>query len=125
VAPRRGREPDIARRPRDALVTAYLDAVQRRDTAGLVRLASPEVDPSDDIAALLEMSGGMELEDVSVSYLDEFGGQFLVATVSGTVVGDGSAVQLKIGISRVGDRHDLAAGSAVPPGGEADPASPR
>lgn len=59
-----------------------------------------------------------------MSYLDEFGGVFIVATVDGVIASDGSAFETTIPISRENGRYYLGLGQATPTGSEADTSSP-
>ncbi|HEX2755580.1 MAG TPA: hypothetical protein VHM48_08960, partial [Candidatus Limnocylindrales bacterium] len=69
---------------REALVTDYLGALERRDAAAIEAMVSPAVDASADIAQVLEQYGGVRLHELRATWLDEFGGSYVVATATGT-----------------------------------------
>lgn len=108
---------------REAVIGAYLDALARRDAAAIAMLVPPTVDARQDIAAALGRYGGLRLNDVTVTYLDEFGGVYVIATVAGTGAADLLRHQIQVPVARVGGRYFLALGAARPSGSEANPAS--
>ena len=108
---------------RERLVVAYLQALEHRDAAAIAAMVSPGVEASSAISSELDRYGGVSLHDGRVSYLDEFAGAYVVATVTGSG-DDGMAYSIRVPISRVGDRYYLALGQAGPSGSEANPASP-
>ena len=111
------------RETRDLVVRDYLAGLERRDGAAIASLVSPRVDATRDIQHVLAADGGRRLSDVTIAWLDEFGGQYVVATVTGT--GQDSAVhEIKVPIARVSGRYYLGLGEAAPNGSEANPASP-
>jgi hypothetical protein len=65
----------------------------------------------------------VQLHDTRVSYLDDFDGVYVVATVSGRG-DDGTTYEIRVPISRVDDDYYLALGQATPSGSEAIPESP-
>ena len=108
---------------RQALVANYLDALERRDEAAIKALVSPAVDPSADILQALVRYGGVKLHDVRATWLDEFDGIFVVATITGTGE-DGAAYEIRVPMSRISGDYYLALGQAAPTGSEASPESP-
>jgi hypothetical protein len=108
---------------RERLVIDYLSALERRDGEAIAAMVNPRVDATSDIAAALDQYGGVQLHDTRVSYLDDFGGTYVVATVSGTD-DDGTMYEIRVPISRVEDDYYLALGQATPMGSEANPDSP-
>jgi hypothetical protein len=109
---------------RERVVAAYLAALEERDRAAIAAMVSPGIDATSEIAAELDRYGGVRLHDARVSYLDEFAGVYVVATVSGT--GDeGADYTITVPMSRVDGRYYVALGQVAPSGSEADPASPR
>jgi hypothetical protein len=108
---------------RERLVIDYLSALERRDGEAIAAMVNPRVDATVDIAAALDQYGGVQLHDTRVSYLDDFGGTYVVATVSGTG-DDGTTYEIEVPISRVDDDYYLALGQATPTGSEANPESP-
>lgn len=108
---------------REALVTDYLGALERRDAAAIEAMVSPAVDASADIAQVLERYGGVRLQDVRATWLDEFDGIFVVATVTGTG-DDGTAYEIRVPIQRIKGGYYLGLGQAAPTGSEASPDSP-
>ena len=109
---------------KEALVEAYLTALQAGDSNAMLLLVSPRVEARAEVSDAIRKDGSRPLKDVTVSYLDEFGGVYIVATVNGTNAGDGSKLQLTIPMGRDNGRYYLALGQAPPTGGEADTASP-
>jgi hypothetical protein len=109
---------------KEALVEAYLVALQASDSKAMLSLVDPRVEAGAEVAEALEEHGGVPLKDVTVSYLDEFGGSFIVATVKATNAIDGSSIEFTIPIGRADDRFQLALGLGTPTGSEANPASP-
>ena len=112
------------RETKEAVVQAYLTALQAKDSKALLALVSPQVDAQADVTRVIQADGGKPLKEVEVSYRDDFGGIYVVATVTGRVATGDSPFQTMIPISRVGDRCYLALGQAPPTGSEADTASP-
>jgi hypothetical protein len=112
------------RESKEALVEAYLTARQAGDSNTMLSLVDPRVEARTEVADAIRKNGGVRLNDTTVSYLDEFGGVYIVATVNGTNAGDGSMLQVTIPMGRDGRRYYLALGQATPTGSEADPASP-
>lgn len=108
---------------REALVTDYLDALERRDAAAIEAMVSPAVDASADIAQVLERYGGVRLHDIRATWLDEFDGNFVVATVTGTG-DDGAAYEIRVSMGWSDSRYYLGLGHAAPTGSEASPESP-
>jgi hypothetical protein len=109
---------------KEALVEAYLTALQAGDSNAMLSLVSPRVEARAEVADAIRQNGGRPLRDVTVSYLDEFGGVYIVATVTATNLGDGSRLQLAIPMGRDNGRYYLALGQAPPTGSEADTVSP-
>jgi hypothetical protein len=109
---------------KEALVEAYLTALQAGDSSAMLSLVSPRVEAQVEVADAIREDGGRPLKDVTVSYLDEFGGVYIVATVTATNLGDGSRLQLAIPMGRDNGRYYLALGQAPPTGSEADTVSP-
>lgn len=112
------------RESKEALVEAYLTALQAGDSNAMLSLVNPRVEARAEVADAIRKNGGRPLKDVTVTYLDEFGGVYIVATVNGTNAGDGSRLQVTIPIGRDNRRYYLALGQATPTGSEADPVSP-
>ncbi len=112
-----------AQAAREALVTDYLGALERRDAAAIEAMVSPGVEASADIAQVLERYGGVRLHDVRATWLDEFGGIFVVATVTGTG-DDGAAYEIPVPMGRNNGGYYLGLGQAAPTGSEASPESP-
>lgn len=112
------------RESRETLVQAYLSALQAGDAGAMLSLVNPRVDARADVADAIQQGGGKELKDVAVSYIDEFGGVFVVATVNGLIAGDGSPFQTTVPIGRENGRYYLALGQATPTGSESDTSSP-
>lgn len=73
-------------------------------------------------------NGGVRLHDVRVSYLDDFDGAYVVATVTGSAddgsADDGSSREIPVPMSRIDGSYYIAFGESAPSGSEADPASP-
>ena len=112
-----------SRTARDAVVADYLGALERRDAAAIEAMVSPRVDASADIVQVLERYGGVRLHGVQTTWLDEFGGSYVVATV--TAAGeDGAAYEIRVPMSWSDGRYYLALGQAPPRGSEAKPESP-
>jgi hypothetical protein len=111
------------RESKEVLVEAYLTALQASDSNAMLALVSPRVEARAEVADAILKNGGRPLRDVTVSYLDEFGGVYIVATVNGTNAGDGSRLQLTIPMGRDSGRYYLALGQAAPTGSEADTVS--
>jgi hypothetical protein len=109
---------------KEALVEAYLTALQAGDSNAMLSLVNPRVEAQAEVADAIRKNGSRQLKDVTVSYLDEFGGVYIVATVNGTNAGDGSKLQLTIPMGRDNGRYYLALGQAAPTGSEADTARP-
>lgn len=108
---------------REALISSFIGAVQRNDAAAIAAMTSPVVDPTADIAALLDAHGGRPWENVRVTWgPDEWGGQAIDAMITATTP-DGPD-SIKIGTFWDTERATLALGSApgVDPG--ADTTSP-
>lgn len=112
------------RESKEALVEAYLTALQAGDSNAMLSLVNPRVEARAEVADAIRKNGGRPLKDVTVTYLDEFGGVYIVATVNGTNAGDGSRLQVTIPMGRDNRRYYLALGQATPTGSEADPVSP-
>jgi hypothetical protein len=108
---------------REALVADYLGALERRDAAALEAMVSPAVDARADIAQVLGQYGGVRLHDVRATWLDEFDGSYVVATVTGTGE-DGAAYEIRVPMARSAGGYELALGHAPPTGTEASPESP-
>ena len=115
---------DRGRQSKEAVVQTYLTALQAKDSTALLALVSPQVDAQADVTRVIQADGGKPLKGVEVSYRDDLGGIYVVATVTGRVATGDSPFQTTIPISRVGDRYYLALGQAPPTGSEAEPASP-
>lgn len=113
----------VGRDSRDLVLQDYLLGLERSDAAGIASLVGPTVDARRDIAAVLSRYGGLRLSEVTVRYLDEFGGVYVVATVVGTG-NDSMQHEVKVPISRVNGRYFLALGQATPNGSEASPNGP-
>jgi hypothetical protein len=109
---------------KEALVDAYLTALQAGDSNAMLSLVSPRVEARAEVADAIRKNGSRQLKDVTVSYLDEFGGVYIVATVNGTNAGDGSRLQVTIPMSSDNGRYYLALGQAAPTGNEAGIGSP-
>lgn len=107
---------------RERIVLAYLVALERQDGEAIAAMTNPRVDASAEIAAALGKYGGVRVHDARVAYLDEFGGVYVIARVTGTI-DDGSAVELWVPISCVDGNYYLALGRAMPSGSEAIPGS--
>lgn len=112
------------RESKEALVEAYLTALQAGDSNAMLSLVNPRVEARAEVADAIRKNGGRPLKGVTVTYLDEFGGVYIVATVNGTNAGDGSRLQVTIPMGRDNRRYYLALGQATPTGSEADPVSP-
>jgi hypothetical protein len=115
--------PNIQAR-REALVAAFVGALERRDEAALAGMVDPVVDATADIAALITAHGGIPFQEVDVGWgpLD-FGEQVRNATIQATPA-DGTPHIIKLTIAWDGTQARLALGSApgLDPG--ADTASP-
>ena len=109
---------------KEALVEAYLTALQAGDSNAMLSLVKPGVEARVEAADAIRKNGSRQLKDVTVSYLDEFGGIYIVATVIGTNAGDGSTLQLTIPMGRDNGRYYLGLGHAPPTGSEANIVSP-
>ena len=109
---------------RERVVVAYLAALEHRDASAIAAMVSPGVDATSDIASALDRYGGVRLHDTRVTYLDAFGGIYVVATVTGTGDG-GAAYEIRVPISRVAGGYYVALGEVAPSGSQADPSSPR
>ena len=109
---------------RDEVVTSYLDALGNRDASAIAGLVPASVDARRDIAAVLARYGGLRFATKDVTYLDEFGGVYVVAKVVGTGADDGLMHEVTVPVARVAGRYFLALGQASPSGSEASPASP-
>lgn len=109
---------------KEAMVEAYLAALQAADSNSMLMLVKPGVDAQADVADAIRTAGGRPLTGVTVSYLDEFGGTYIVATVGCTSVGDASSLQFTIPMTRDNGRYYLALGQAAPKGNEADTVRP-
>ncbi len=105
---------------KEVLVEAYLTALQAGDSSAMLSLVSLRVEARAEVADAIRKNGGRPLKDVTVSYLDEFGGIYIVATVNGTNADDGSPLQLTIPMGHENGRYYLALGHAPPTGSEAD-----
>ena len=115
-------DPLAGRETRDLVVQDYLAGLERRDRAAIESLVSPRVDATRDIQRVIGEDGGGRLSDVTIAWLDEFGGQYIVATVTG--IGQDSELHtIKVPIARVDGRYCLELGEAAPNGSEANPAS--
>ncbi len=112
------------RESKEALVQAYLTALQAGDSNAMLSLVNPRVEAQEEVAGAIRKNGGQSLKDFTVSYLDEFGGIYIVATVDCANAGDGSELQLTIPMSRDNGRYYLALGQAAPTRSEADTVSP-
>ena len=109
---------------KEALVEAYLTALQAGDSNAMLSLVKPGVEARVEAADAIRKNGSRQLKDVTVSYLDEFGGIYIVATVISTNAGDGSTLQLTIPMGRDNGRYYLGLGHAPPTGSEANIVSP-
>ena len=109
---------------KEDLVEAYLTALQAGDSNAMLSLVGPRVEAQAEVADAIRKNGSRPLKDVTVSYLDEFGGAYVVATVNGTNAGDGSRLQVTIPIGHDNGRYYLALGQAAPTGSEADTVRP-
>jgi hypothetical protein len=118
-----GRPASAGLAARQALVANYLDALERRDEAAIKALVSPGVDASADIAQALGTYGGIKLHDTRATWLDEFDGIFVVATIRGTG-DDGLAYEIRVPMGRDDGRYYLGLGQAAPTGSESSPESP-
>jgi hypothetical protein len=116
--------PGGGRDSKEALVDAYLAALQAGNSNAMLLLVDPRVDARSDVAAVLQKNGGQRLADAKVTYLDEFAGVYIVATVACTNASDGSKLQLTVPVSLHEGRYYLALGQAPPSGNEAGIASP-
>lgn len=114
------------RKSKEALVDAYLVALEASDSQAMLALTNPRVEARAEVDDVIRMHGGQQLKNVTVSYLldVDLGGSPIAATVNGTDASDGSPVELTIPIGRADDRYYLALGQAKPSGSEANPASP-
>jgi hypothetical protein len=122
-APAGPTQPSAGRETRDRVVQDYLAGLERRDGLAIASLVSPRVDATEDIGRVLASDGGTRLSDVTIAWLDEFGGSYVVATVTGT--GQNAAKHVvTVPIARVDGRYYLGLGEATPSGWEADAASP-
>ena len=97
---------------RETLVAAYLMALAARDGDALITLTDPVVDARADIVRLVETSGGTRVSEPTFNWRDEFGGTYVIATVTGTDTASGRLVSLTIPISRKANRFFLALGQA-------------
>lgn len=118
-----GSAPSPQEAAREALLADYLGAVERRDAAAIEGMVSPAVDASAKIAQVLERLGGVRLHGIEATWLDEFEGSYVVATVTGTGE-DGAAYELTVPMRWNDGRYDLALGHAPPSGSESSPESP-
>lgn len=109
---------------RDAVARGYLDALRGNDAGAMLALTNPGVDARSAVGDAITNDGGKALRDVRVSYLDEFGGDYVVALVHGTLVSSGADFETRIPISRIAGRYYLALGQANPSGAEASTAIP-
>lgn len=109
---------------RESLVKAYLGALQAGDAIAMLSLVGPRVDARVEVADTIRMDGGKQLKDVTVSYLDEFGGAFIVATVNALIATDGSRFATTVAMGRANGRYYLTLGQATPTGNESDTSSP-
>ena len=97
---------------RESLVDAYLAAVAARDIPALTALTDPAVDARTDIVTLVGSSGGANLPNRTISWRDEFGGVYVIATVTGADATSSRPITLIIPISRKSGRFYLALGQA-------------
>ena len=97
---------------RDEVVAGYLDALRRQDAGAMASLVGPGIDARSDIHAVMQADGGLELDGITVSHLDEFGGIYVIVTVAGKAI-DGSTQELEVGIAKKDGRYFLALGAAV------------
>jgi hypothetical protein len=97
---------------REALVDAFLTAVAASDTQALIALTDRVVDARSDVAALLRSSEGVRLAEPMIGWQDEFGGVYVVVTVTGANAATGASATLTVPISRKAGRFYLALGSA-------------
>ena len=116
--------PGGGRDSKEALVDAYLAALQADNSNAMLLLIDPRVDARSDVVAVLEKNGGQRLADPTARYVDEFGGAYIIATVACTNVTNGSKIQLTVPVSHSNGRYYLALGQAPPSGSEAGIASP-
>lgn len=114
----------LGRDSRDLVVQDYLAGLERGDAVAIASLVSPRVDATRDIAAALRTYGGQRLRDVTVTYLDEFGGVYVVATAVGLGANDSVQHEIKVPIARVNGRYFLALGEVAPNGSESSPLRP-
>ena len=109
---------------REALIGSFIAALEHRDAAAIAGIVDPAVDATAAIAALLDEHGGVPLSNVSVRWgEDDFGGQVINATITGT--GPDGAHVIKVPVAWDGTRATLVLGSApgLDPG--SDTRSPR
>jgi len=93
----------------------------------MVAACAPVADTVDARAAVanaIEHDGGKQIKNLTLRYLDEFEGIYVVATVQGLIAVDGSAFDTTIPMSRENGRYYLALGQGTPTGNEADTSSP-
>lgn len=109
---------------RESLVKAYLTALQAGDAGAMLSLVGPTVDARADVADAIQHDGGKQLKNLTVRYLDEFEGIYIVATVQGLIAVDGSTFVMTIPMSRENGRYYLALGQGTPTGNESDTSSP-
>jgi hypothetical protein len=107
----------------ERIVREFVAALEREDGAAIAAMVSPRVDASGDIAHLLATYGGMRPQEVTMTWLDEFEGRYVVATVT-VVVDDGTTVQLAVPVSRDDGTYHLAIGQAPLGGPVSGPHSP-
>ena len=111
------------RETRELVVRDYLAGLERRDGPAIASLVSPRVNATADIQRALAADGGQGLSDLTIAWLDEFAGQYVVATVTGTGQ-DAAQHKIRVPVAHVDGRFYLALGEAAPNGSEANPASP-
>ena len=84
---------------RDEVVAGYLDALRRQDAGAMASLVGPGIDARSDINAVMQADGGLTLDGITLSYLDEFGGLYVIVTVAGKA-SDGSTQELEVRIAK-------------------------
>ena len=97
---------------RDEVVAGYLDALRRQDAGAMASLVGPGIDARSDINAVMQADGGLTLDGITLSYLEEFGGLYVIVTVAGKA-SDGSTQELEVRIAKEDGRCFLALGEAV------------
>ena len=88
----------------------------------MASLVGPGIDARSDIHAVMEADGGLTLDGITVSYLDEFGGSYVIVTVAGQAI-DGSTQEVEVRIAKEHGRYFLALGEAERSGPISNPES--